>query len=397
MIVRYGVVRCDLRTAVRMSCSVVLALAIGLTGSARAQAGPDTTLSAADVRAALIPRINDGTFRGLAAAWRAGDSLRVASVGVVAAHAAPIDASTIFEFGELDELLVSALLSDMVVHGELSLDDLAQRFMPPGIRLPTRDGRAITLGDLAFHRSGLPPGTGTSATAAGRINQRMGGLRLQAPVASRYEFSRLGIDVLAVALSRQLHMPLERAIELRILEPLGIASSISARPPGAQERMQVAVGHAATGQALGTPNRTVHVWHGSVLGLAQFAAAAADTARGPLAGTFALMMRSRSIGPEATLPVALGWRVLEIDGRDVYWHDALDAAGFAAFVAAEPQSHRASVVLGNTAHAVDAIAGQLLLGEVPVVAASPVATPIVRPLPPAPRRPTATPRRRSRP
>ena len=71
------------------------------------------------------------------------------------------------------------------------------------------------------------------------------------------------------------------------------------------------------------------------------------------------------------LPVALGWRVLPLDGRDIYWHDAQDPEGFSVYVAMDPQRRRATAALGNTARPVDALAGQLLLGRVPVLAPPP--------------------------
>ena len=78
-------------------------------------------------------------------------------------------------------------------------------------------------------------------------------------------------------------------------------------------------------------------------------------------------MRTRGIGPDPTLPVALGWRVLRLDGRDVYWHDAQDAPGFSAYIAMDPNQRRAAAVLSNSARNVDAIAGALLLGRIPVI------------------------------
>ena len=81
------------------------------------------------------------------------------------------------------------------------------------------------------------------------------------------------------------------------------------------------------------------------------------------------------------LPVALGWRVLPLDGRDIYWHDAQDAAGFSAYMAIDPGRARSATVLSNTARPVDAIAGQLLLGRVPVIPPRSERT-----VPPSPRR-----------
>lgn len=71
------------------------------------------------------------------------------------------------------------------------------------------------------------------------------------------------------------------------------------------------------------------------------------------------------------LPVALGWRVLPLDGRDIYWHDAQDARGFSVYLAMDPSRRRVAAVLANTNRPVDALAGQLLLGRIPSVAPAP--------------------------
>jgi hypothetical protein len=170
-------------------------------------------------------------------------------------------------------------------------------------------------------------------------------------------------------------MPLSGAIRSRILSPLAIRDIT---PAGATHLAgRDAVGHGTGGQAL--PARRTDQWRGTITGVARFAIAASDTINGPLASTFALMMRTRSLGPDPALPVALGWRVLRLDGRDIYWHDAHDAPGFSTYLALDPSQHRVSAVLSNTALAVDAVAGALLLGKVPDIPARPRATPLTRP------------------
>ena len=72
-------------------------------------------------------------------------------------------------------------------------------------------------------------------------------------------------------------------------------------------------------------------------------AAASDTVNGPLASTFALMMRTRGLGPDPALPVALGWRVLRLDRRDIHWHDVQDAPGFSEYVSLDPSRGRPSL------------------------------------------------------
>jgi serine-type D-Ala-D-Ala carboxypeptidase/endopeptidase len=321
------------------------------------------------VRGVLVPRVNDGTFRGIATAWREGDTLRTAAAGVTRTGGAGIDNQTRFHLGEAGAVFTAALLAHLVARGELSLDDLAQRFLPPPIRLPNRAGRAITLGDLAFHRSGLPNAPRVEGrTAVERLDRAVRRSPLQFDIGSRYAFSQLGIDLLGLALSRHLRMPLSDAVQSRVLGPLNITDIILLTTSASSG--QDATGHAPNGAPLPAPIRIEGTWVGSVVGMARFAAAASDTVNGPLASTFALMMRTRSPGPDPALPVALGWRVLAVDGRNIYWHDAQDARGFSAYVAMDPARARAVTVLSNTSRPVDAIAGQLLLGRMPTIDAA---------------------------
>ena len=327
------------------------------------------SLDPVTVRAALVPRVNDGTFRGIATGWTDGDSVRSTGAGVTRQRGAAIDAATRFELGEAAETFTIALLANLVVTGDLSLDDLAQGFLPPDIRLPHRLGRAITLGDLAFHRAGLPNVQVVGAQSpTERIARSLKGASLRSDIGSRYAYSQLGIEILGLALARHLRMPLATAIQLRLLSPLGISDIVPSFDPRLASRD--AIGHRSDGKAVARVRETPGAWRATVVAMTRFAIAASDTIRGPLASTFALMMRTRSLGPDPTLPVALGWRVLRLDGRDIYWHDAQQAPGFSAYIAMDPRQHRAAAVLSNSARDVDSVAGALLLGRVPQIAAA---------------------------
>lgn len=329
--------------------------------------GPDPLA----VRAAFIPRTNDRTFRGLAAAWRDADSLRFAVTGTTGADGGPLSPDVRVPLGEAGAILTEALLANMVVRGEVSLDDPAQRLMPAGVRLPTRGGRAITLGDLALHRAGLPATAAGTGVTPSRLAKAVNGTALRSAIGARYAFSQLGIDLLGAALANHLALPLPRAISERILHPLGL------------DDMTFVAAESAS---------TVVGWHASLTRLAQLAVAASDTVRGPLASTFALMLRTRSLGADSSLPVALGWRVLRLDDRDIYWHDALDVPGFSAYVAFDPARQAVSAVVGVGGPPVAAIAGQILLGRVPVIAAAPARRAAAAARPSA--RPRPRPRRR---
>ncbi len=149
-------------------------------------------------------------------------------------------------------------------------------------------------------------------------------------------------------------------------------ASATAGPPPAR-----AAGHATSGWT----DRASR-WRGSAIDPARLAIAASATINGPLASTFALMMRTRSPGPDPIHNVALGWRVMPLEGRDTYWHDAHDAQGFSIYVALDPRRRPAAEAFGNNPRPVAAVAEHLLPGRVPSIAAVPTPSPASKSLTP---------------
>ena len=67
------------------------------------------------------------------------------------------DGETVFEIGSITKIFTALLLSDMALHKDVALNDPVAKYLPASIRMPTRDGKQITMLDLATHYSGLPP------------------------------------------------------------------------------------------------------------------------------------------------------------------------------------------------------------------------------------------------
>ncbi len=68
----------------------------------------------------------------------------------------PVNSKTLFEIGSITKTFTNILLEQQAVEGKVSLTDPAQRFLPTGVKVPSRNGKAITLLDLATAHSGLP-------------------------------------------------------------------------------------------------------------------------------------------------------------------------------------------------------------------------------------------------
>src|SRR5215471_7103776 len=82
---------------------------------------------------------------------------RVVSYGTFSKNdARPVDGDSLFEIGSMTKVFTSLLLADMVERGEVTLNDPVGKYLPPGVRVPERGGKQITLQDLSMHRSALP-------------------------------------------------------------------------------------------------------------------------------------------------------------------------------------------------------------------------------------------------
>ena len=67
-----------------------------------------------------------------------------------------LNGDTIFEIGSVTKVFTALLLSYIVRRGQVALTDPVSKYLPAGVRMPRRNGKQITLQDLATHTSGLP-------------------------------------------------------------------------------------------------------------------------------------------------------------------------------------------------------------------------------------------------
>lgn len=225
------------------------ALAATLLGSAAAphvaaQTPSSSAAPAASASASLFPSdadlatmlrylVEDGLTPGIVLGILEPDgSTRILSYGSAGEGTPPLSARTVFEIGSINKTFTGTILADMVARGEVKLDDPVQQYMPEGVRVPTRNGRQITLLDLATHRSGLPrmPGNFVPAATGNPYAQYtvqtvydfLNGHELRRDIGAEFEYSNLGVGLLGIALGRAADSSIKDLIRERILQPLGM-------------------------------------------------------------------------------------------------------------------------------------------------------------------------------
>ena len=191
-----------------------------------------------------------------------GGEQRVAGYGVLDAGRQPPDEHSIFEIGSVTKVFTTLVLADMVLGGEVALDDPAQKYLPSTVQMPTWRGQEITLLHLATHTSSLPRlPSNLSKTIKDQANpyanyqvgdmyEFFSGYKLRRPIGSREEYSNLGMGLLGHVLGLVAGKSYEDLVSERILRPLALNDTSITLNPDQQTRQ--APGHTSDGK--GTAN-----------------------------------------------------------------------------------------------------------------------------------------------
>lgn len=122
------------------------------------------------------------------------------------------DPSSLFEIGSITKVFTANVLASLVERDEVALDDPVQKYLPPQVTMPTRNGSQITLRHLATHTSGLPrlptnlmetvkdEGNPYALYTVDDLYRFLSGYRLRRDIGARYEYSNLGAGLLGHAL-----------------------------------------------------------------------------------------------------------------------------------------------------------------------------------------------------
>jgi len=312
-----------------------------------------------ELAAILKERVEIGReTMGLVAGMIDGDRRVVASYGRSGSdNDRALDADTVFEIGSITKVFTALLLADMVLHGEVALDDPAAKFLPAKVHMPERDGVPITLLDLATYTSGLPR-LPTNFAPADRTNPYvdygterlydfLSNHQLAFQPGTHYEYANLGFGLLGHILELKAGKPYEELVVSRICAPLGMEDTRITLSAAMRERL--ARGH----NGLLAP---VANWDFSALAgagalrstmndLFKFIEACLGTKNTPLSAAMKMALSTRR--PRLSQrDVALGWFVSSRFDDEVIWKDG-GTGGYATFIGYSARTQRNAIVLSN--------------------------------------------------
>jgi serine-type D-Ala-D-Ala carboxypeptidase/endopeptidase len=162
-----------------------------------------------------------------------------------------VDEATVFEIGSVTKLFTALLLAEMANRGEVQLGEPVVDLLPRGTRVPSRNGREITLRDLASHHSGFPrlptnlvpndPADPYAHYTAEHLYEFLATYELTRTPGDTYEYSNLAAGLLGHALVvRAGNTDYERLVRDRILGPIGMNDTVIAIPHRLRDRVAVA-------------------------------------------------------------------------------------------------------------------------------------------------------------
>ena len=282
-----------------------------------------------------------------------------------------MNGDTVFEIGSITKVFSGLLLADMVERKELSLDSPVAGLLPRSVRVPSRNGRQITLLDLATHRSGLPRLPGNMSPkdvtnpyadyTVAQLYDFLSGYTLPRDIGSSYEYSNLGVGLLGHVLALKAGTNYESLLLERVCGPLGMSDTRITLTPAMKARF--APGHTAGGEIAANWDIPTLAGAGALRSTAKdllkFLSANLGLLPTPLTSAMELERKSRASAGSPTMDIGLCWHISKAFGAGLVWHNG-GTGGYHSFTGFDPGHNRGVVVLANTANSIDDIGFHLL-------------------------------------
>ena len=110
-----------------------------------------------EIKDHIKSRVDQKFNPSISLAYIEGDEVAYYNYGMTAAqNGEAVDQNTVYEIGSISKVFTTIVLADEVLKGNMKLTDPASKYLPESVTMPQRNGKVITLKDLATHTSALP-------------------------------------------------------------------------------------------------------------------------------------------------------------------------------------------------------------------------------------------------
>jgi serine-type D-Ala-D-Ala carboxypeptidase/endopeptidase len=357
----------------RLICLFVLVT----VGYAWSQALPE------DVLTNIKKRIENGHTPSIAIGIIDKNGARYYNFGTKTLNGAPVDEHSIYEIGSISKVFTGILLAQAVQDGKLKLDDPIKKYLPAEVKVPTRNGVEITLGNLSDHTSGFPrmPGNFAPANPANpfadytvkQLYEFISGYELTRDIGDKYEYSNLAVGLLGHILAMQAGTTYEELMIKTIARPLGMnETKITFND---KMKKNLAMGHSQGKQVENWDLPTLAgagAIRSSTFDMLKFLAANMGLTKTSLRQA---MDKSHEVRHDkaGASRVGLGWHIMKGKNGDVISHGG-GTGGYRTFAGFVKETGMGVVVLTNSNAGADDIGFHLLNPDAPLQTIKPSAT-----------------------
>jgi CubicO group peptidase (beta-lactamase class C family) len=284
-----------------------------------------------------------------------------------------VNGDTLFDIASITKPFTGLLLQDMIERGEMKLDDPVSKYLPSSVRMPTRNGKEITLLHLVTHTSGLPhiadnlnPKRVDNPFAdytVEELNAFLSGYKLTRDPGTKFEYSSLGMGLLGHVIALKAGTNYESLVVDRICRPLKMGSTRITLTPELKARF--ATGHNRFGEAVLSWDRQTQLGGSALRSTANdmLKFVSANLGLTPSSLT-PLMEKTHVVHLDQTLGVDIGlaWMIIrDPQGTKIIWHGG-GAPGYVTFAGMD-KTRRHGVVILSSSWDLDVQAIGLLLLE----------------------------------
>jgi serine-type D-Ala-D-Ala carboxypeptidase/endopeptidase len=288
-----------------------------------------------------------------------------------------IDGNTLFEIGSITKVFTALALMQLSEQKDLRLDDPIAKFLPPTVKTPEFNGKAITLLTLATHTSSLPrlpdnftPADNQNPYADYKVDQLysfLSSYKLPREIGSKYEYSNLGAGLLGHLLSLKADLDYETLISKQITQPLQMQDTRIHLTPDQTNRF--ATGHDRRNRAVPYWDLPTLTGAGSLRSsgndLLKFLAANLDLNPSPINASLQKTHLIQRQIDSPNMAIALGWHVFKLKGSEIICHEG-GTGGFRSFIGFSKTQRLGIVVLGNSESDVSDLGFHLLDSRSPL-------------------------------
>jgi CubicO group peptidase (beta-lactamase class C family) len=285
----------------------------------------------------------------------------------------PVNEHTIYEIGSISKTFTGILLAQAVLEGKVKLDDPAQKHLPSAVKLPTKDGKQITLGHLSDHTSALArmpsnfnPKDPANPYADYTVDQMyafLNGYTLPREIGSKYEYSNLAQGLLGHILALKAGSSYEALMLSKIANPLGMKETKITFDD--KMKQNLAMGYS---QGVQVSNWDIPTLAGagairsSVHDMLIYLQANMGLKKTKLLPAMQLSQQARHDKVGGGTRVGLGWHISKGAEGDVIWHNG-GTGGYRTFVGFVKETGKGVVVLTNSDKGADDLGFHLLNPE----------------------------------